>query len=339
MVDQVIFGLSRQFASFFQDDLFYAFLQIGVFLAFTVTALRTWRSSRQRTVELFSAVLFGLLLEQGDILIFGTYRYNKNWILIGDVPLAIALTWSMVIAGAMNLSDALGVPGYDNFERYPGRRGTLRWLASGLPAPLSDALWALLLDVALDAIAIRIGLWTWTIPLDEGWFGVPWGNFIGWLFVAAFFSFFTRLVRSSKRGSWQWLVPFLSFAGLIGVLVPFVRFERMISSSYNNAVWVIFAITLAIFILTVWYGSRKAQVFRRGSPDSWLLLVRLTIHGLFLFSLLATGIFLQLPILLVVSLTLLAIEFWLMRDSLRDLFTQRLLLFKSSCLPDSWHID
>ena len=293
-----------------------------------MTAFRTWRSSRQRTLELFSAVIFGLLLEQGDILLFSTYRYNTNWILVGDVPLAIALTWAMIIVGAMSVSDSLGLPRAENLERLPGRRGTLRWLARGLPAPLADALWVLLLDLALDAVAIRIGLWTWTIRLDEGWFGVPWGNFFGWLFVAAFFSFFTRLVRYSKRAGWQWLVPFISFAGLIGVLVPFVRLERLIPATYNNVVWVIFAVTGAVFILIVGYGSRTQRISTSEALDPWVILMRLTIHGLFLFALVATGVFLKLPVLLIVSLTLLAIELWLDWDSLRELSMKLLMVFK-----------
>ena len=50
-------------------------------------------------MELVSAFVFGLLLEQGDIFLFGTYRYNENWVLLGDVPVAIALTWALIIAG------------------------------------------------------------------------------------------------------------------------------------------------------------------------------------------------------------------------------------------------
>src|SRR5438105_3137856 len=69
----------------------YAFLQVGVVITFGITAVRAWRHSRARFIELVSAFLFGLLLEQGDIFLFGTYRYNKNWLLLGDVPVAIAL--------------------------------------------------------------------------------------------------------------------------------------------------------------------------------------------------------------------------------------------------------
>ena len=92
-----------------QPMVLYAVLQLGVLGMFGITAVRAWRHSRARLVELLSAFLFGLLLEQGDIFLFGTYRYNLGWVLVGDVPIAIAMTWALIIAGAMNLSDALGI--------------------------------------------------------------------------------------------------------------------------------------------------------------------------------------------------------------------------------------
>ena len=132
---------------------------------------------RRRLLELLSAVPFGLLLEQGDIAIFGSYAYNQGFFIkLGGVPVAIALAWAMLITSSMFISDALGVP-----PRL---------------APMVDATLTILLDFSLDAIAIRQGLWHWNIPLDRGFFGVPAGNFYGWLFVAVGFSAWTRVVRT-----------------------------------------------------------------------------------------------------------------------------------------------
>ncbi len=329
---------------FFSSPAFwYAFLQFGVLVTFVITALRAWKHSRARFVELVTAFLFGLLLEQGDIFLFGTYCYNEHWILLGDVPIAIALTWALIIAGAMNITDALGIGeaesgerggrngerGAGSEEREPAKRKEILWMIRGLPAPIADAVWAILLDLAIDAVAIRLGLWTWTIRNDEGWFGVPWGNFFAWLFVAFWFSFFTRLVRAKfetrflpKNGFQisQWFVPFLAFAGLIATLVPFVAIENTAAlpfipdnaSVYNNSVWVIFALTLATFVgVTAWAMMQKRAA--RESADHWLLLLRLIIHGLFLLALLATGIYLDAPLLLIVAVALLLVEIILTR--------------------------
>src|SRR5216684_3997971 len=114
----------------------FGLVEVVMVVLFVLSARFAYRSGgRQRLNELLSAVPFGLLLEQGDIKIFGSYAYNQGFFLkLGSVPLAIAL-------------------------------------------------------------AIRQGLWHWNIPLHAGFFGVPAGNYYGWLFVAFGFSAWTRWVR------------------------------------------------------------------------------------------------------------------------------------------------
>lgn len=326
-----------------QSAFWYAFLQLGVLVTFAITAVRAWRHSRARLIELLTAFIFGLLLEQGDIFLFGTYRYNADWVLLGDVPVAIALTWALIIAGAMNITDALGIRDVGTEERGASKakrettslpRNGVTWLMWGLPAPMADAVWAILLDLAIDAVAIRLGLWTWTIRADEGWFGVPWGNFFAWLMVAFWFSFFTRIVRARQVGgmaqgwSRQWLVPFLAFAGLIATLVPFVAIENTsalpfipdTAQVYNNNVWLIFALVLAVFVGVMGWALLQKRTARERA-DHWLLLVRLVIHLLFLAALVFTGIYLSAPTLLAVALVMLAADvglMWHWRSELGD---------------------
>lgn len=323
----------------FQPAFWYAFLQVGVLVTFGIAGVRAWNYSRARFVELVSAFLFGLLLEQGDIFLFGTYRYNENWILLGDVPVAIALTWALIIAGAMNITDALGI--------------------RGLPAPMTDAVWAVSLDLALDAVAIRLDLWTWTISADQGWFGVPWGNFFAWLMVAFWFSFFTRRVRARAETGRaqnsrfpnvrQWFIPFLAFGGLLTTLVPFVALENTAAlpfvaddaSSYHNQVWIVFAATLGLFCgVTLWALLQERSP--REPADYWLLGVRLVIHLLFLAALVTTGIYLSTPLLLVVAVGMLAVEavfLWHWRNDLRNLllslkFLRRQLTLTRNSITD-----
>ena len=156
------------------------------------------RRGRLPFLELISAALFGLLLEEADQLITESYHYADAWILQLDrAPLVIGLTWALLIAGAMRITDALGV-----------RR---RW------APFVDSVLAIMLDLAFDAIAIRMGLWTWRgMGATDGWFGVPAGNFYAWLFVTWAFSFVSRWLRDAARTrpalEWiQLLVPIPAF--------------------------------------------------------------------------------------------------------------------------------
>ncbi len=271
----------------------YAIVQLGVLAVFIVIAYRAARISRERLLELLTAVVFGLLLEEGDILIFRTYRYDPHWFAFDLVPPAIALCWAMIIASAMNISDALGID-----ERI---------------APIADAVWAIILDLALDAVAIRLGLWKWNIPLDKGWFGVPYGNFYSWLWVAASFSFFTRMVRrrAAKRGArqslWQLLVPIGAYGGLLLSILPYAMIQRLYLREIGSD-WILFLIAFAAFALVTLRGVLASSRIPREAPDAYLMTVRYLVHLYFLWALLATGIFLQLPVLLFISLTMLAIE-------------------------------
>ncbi|MBI3915241.1 MAG: carotenoid biosynthesis protein [Chloroflexi bacterium] len=289
-------------------DWVYAFVQIGVLAVFLIAAIRAARHSPARLLELFTAFAFGLLLEEGDIIIFQTYRYDAHWFRFDLVPPAIAMSWALIIASAMNISDALGID-----ERL---------------APIADAVWAILLDLALDAVAIRLNLWTWTIPLDQGWFGVPYGNFYAWLFVAASFSFVTRWVRrrAATRGArqslWQGGAPFAAYAGLLVSIVPY-SFLQSIIFRRSQTDGTLFAIALLVFALLT-----LRALMRRGTPrepaDSFLAAVRYLIHLYFLWALLGIGLHLQFPILLWVSLAMLAIEVALAAQTHRAFFSDLL---------------
>ena len=269
----------------------YGLLELAAVGLFGLSMWFTFRTyGRQRVVELLSAVGFGLLLEQGDIAIFGSYTYNPLFFLrIGAVPIAIALVWALVITSSMFMSDAIGVP-----PRI---------------APISDAMLTILLDLSVDAIAIRQGLWHWNIPPDQGFFGVPAGNYYGWLFVAFGFSAWTRLVRGShRRGApWlQWLVPLPAYLTLLAAFVPFIVVQDSFFGGRGGG-FPPLLLTLALF------GSVTArQVMRsRGNlPGPWSLslLPRLAVHLYFLATGVVLGIFERLPVLLGPALAMLILE-------------------------------
>jgi hypothetical protein len=262
--------------------------------------------------------MFGLLLEEGDQLIFGTYEYASGFVLsIDRAPLVIGLTWAVIIAGAMRITDALGV-----------RR---RW------APFVDSVLAIMLDLAFDAIAIRIGLWTWRdhltgtpLSADAAWFGVPAGNFYAWLFVTFGFSLLTRWLRDrAPRGSameWlQLLVPIPAFGILLLSLVPFVVLQPFVDPTPGGGM-LMFVVTFAAFLAAaawaVWGpGRAKPDGEKNAILDIRLAFVtRAAIHLFFLGALVVSGFALRLPVLLAVALVLLAAELplaWLTAARLR----------------------
>jgi hypothetical protein len=278
----------------------YLALEIGATAFFLGALIAAARRGRLPALELVSAAAFGLLLEEGDQLIFQTYHYNDAWVLVLDrAPLVIGLSWALIIAGAMRLTDALGVR-----RRY---------------APVVDAVLAISLDLAFDAIAIRMGLWTWRgIAPTDGWFGVPWGNFYAWLFVTLGFSLLTRWLRDGARGrpSREWLqllVPLPAFALLLTGLIPFIAVKPLIDDAPGGG-GIPFLVTLAGFVLisgwAVFGPDRAAPNGERMAILDLRLagLTRVAIHCYFLGALLVMGLATQLPVLLGVALLMLGAE-------------------------------
>jgi hypothetical protein len=278
----------------------YLLLEAGAAAFFVLAALLALRRGRLPFLELLSAAMFGLLLEEADQLITESYHYADAWILQLDrAPLVIGLTWALIIAGAMRITDALGV-----------RR---RW------APFVDGVLAIMLDLAFDAIAIRMGLWTWRgVGATDGWFGVPAGNFYAWLFVTWAFSFVSRWLRDAARTrpglEWiQLVVPAPAFVMFLVMQVPFWIMKPLIDSTTGGGL-ILFLIALAGFI-----GAAGWGVFgpNRGAPDGASTAIldlrlafatRVAIHGFFLLALFAMGLASREPVILVMALVLLAAE-------------------------------
>ncbi|MDQ4035955.1 MAG: carotenoid biosynthesis protein [Chloroflexota bacterium] len=281
-------------------NLLYLVLELGAAAFFLLACWLALKRGRLPFLELASAAAFGLLLEEGDQLIFETYHYSSDFFLAVDrAPIVIGLTWALIIAGAMRITDALGVR-----RRF---------------APVVDSVIAISLDLAFDAVAIRMGLWTWRgIGLEEGWFGVPAGNFYAWLFVTAGFSLVTRWLRHAARErpvlEWlQLLVPIPAFALLLAGLVPFTILQPLVDPAPGGGL-ALFALTLLAFVaVSVWaiWGPDRGQP--DGAAEAILdlrlaFVTRVAIHVVFLIALFSLGLANTDPMLLVVALLLFAAE-------------------------------
>jgi hypothetical protein len=283
----------------------FLFLEVAATVLFVGAAIAALRRGRLPFLELMSAAAFGLLLEEGDQLIFQTYHYSPDWVLVLDrAPLVIGLTWALLIAGAMRITDALGVR---------------RWTA-----PFVDAVLVIMLDLAFDAVAIRMGMWTWVgIEPDQGWFGVPAGNFYAWLFVTLGFSLLSRWLRdrSARRPNLEWLqlaIPIPAFVILITAIFPFALILQLTGAEPGGGLW-LFALTLAVFVAIAWVGIFGAG---RQAPDGQAnaivdlrlaFFTRFSMHGFFLVALIWMGLVTQLPVLLVTSVALFAVDVVLSR--------------------------
>jgi len=278
----------------------YVLIELGAGGLFAAAAWMALRHGRLPFLVLISAATFGLLLEEASQLIFETYHYSPDWIVAIDrAPVAIGLVWALILVGAMRLTDALGVR-----RRY---------------APFVDSVLAISLDLAFDAVAIRIGLWTWRdVALTDAWFGVPAGNLYTWLFIVLGFSLLSRwlAVAAHTRPSLEWLqvaVPIPAFAVVLTSLIPFIALKWIVDPSPAGGMSM-FLPTLAVFVGVALYGIWREDVNVRAYGHRAIgevrlaLAVRLQIHGFFLVALLALGLASQHPALLAVSLALLVAE-------------------------------
>lgn len=111
-------------------------------------------------VELSALVLYGYVLERVAILVFASHTYGDAWLAAPlGVPLAVAAVWAAVISSGMAVAARLG-------------------FGSPLGRGAAAALLGIVLDLLMEPVAVRVGLWQWTPP--GPWLGVPVGNFVGW---------------------------------------------------------------------------------------------------------------------------------------------------------------
>lgn len=248
----------------------------GVIALFVACGWRAWRLA-QRTVDqdsntashslsiLLSAALFAWLFEDLNVLQAagrGSYSYNPRFqIFLDQVPLFIALAWAVILWTAMRMTDAAPL-------RMPARVA-------------ADATLAVLLDLSFDVTAIRHFFWWWHgVGFDEAWFGVPAGNFFGWLYVALSFSTLTRGLDfltgklSPRRRQWRPLlqlcaVPPLAFALYRTLENPTnILLQRAGWTSDRAALMAFFAVFFIIAASAVWPSRLSRSPFSAPSLPS-----------------------------------------------------------------------
>ncbi len=243
--------------------------------------------------QLLAGVIFGVMLEWATIQQLHAYQYGRFPIMIGgEAPLAIGAGWGVIIYAARQYARATSLP---------------RWAR-----PLLAALLALNIDLAMDAIAIRLGLWDWGQGLDFQYFGVPWANFWAWFWVVIFFSAGLEYLAADQRFWRRWLGPAAAvLLGVAGVLLTNYFIVYIAPRSwYEAAIALVIGGALALVL-----ALRPKVLFRPlPAPARWTPLV---FHGFFLAAGVISGVIFHPPILLAVSLLMTVIAWRLHRVSPR----------------------
>jgi len=268
-------------------------MEIIVFMLFIVCLRHAWRTGPEDVLRLAAGVLFGLLFEMATIWQLKAYSYGTFLLMISDVPLAIGIGWGVIIYSAMLFSDTINLP------------ESIR--------PVLDGLLALNIDLAMDAIAIRLGMWDWGQGLHFQYFGVPYANFWAWFWVIVSFSTGLRWLTSQARGLWRWLAPFGAvLIGLAGVLIANAFIVTIVPRQFYELT---IGFPLGISILLVLLHRPKFTSRSPALPAFW---VPFGFHAYFLTAGLLSGTILDPPILLAVSMIMFSISIYLHRSALRS---------------------
>lgn len=153
-------------------------------------------------VEFLALVAYGYALEAVAIRVFASHAYSDAWrVALGGVPLAVAVVWAAVIPAAIAVAARLGF--------------TARLTGAAAAAVLATSL-----DLLMEPVALRSGLWQWTPP--GPWLGVPIGNFVGWGIIVGSYAWgasapgegpTSLLGRATRRG----LLAAFSIVALVAV--------------------------------------------------------------------------------------------------------------------------
>ncbi len=267
-------------------------MDLMCFVLFGIILRHAIKRGARYVIELFSSLFFGMLLEELNVIISHEfYVYGTDFlIMIDKAPLCIGMGWAVIIYSVMLFTDSLSLPEYVK--------------------PFLDSSLALLIDLSMDAVAIRLGYWTWKIPLNDGWFGVPAGNFIGWSFVVLYYSLLLRFTRRNIN-----LEKYLDIKILIFIILPFIGYGLLFSSLFvtmsiismvtrDQKLQLIGFVILQLIFMSI-YIPKFRQIFRVHEIPFEAHVVPLSFHITFTAALIITGIVFVLPVLLPISLFLL----------------------------------
>jgi hypothetical protein len=255
--------------------------ELVVLALFLICLVHAAKQGWSGVVRLLSGVVFGLLLEVATIHQLQAYHYGTFGVMVFDVPLMVAVAWGCIAYSAMTFSNAARLP---------------EWAR-----PILDGLLALNIDLAMDAVAIRLGMWDWGQGLRFNYFGVPFANFWAWFWVIVSFSAGYRLAALIRGRLGRILAPFAAVAiGLAGVLATNALIAFLIPFAWHGPLVAATLVAALVIVLT-----QRPKLPRGAPPPTWA--VPLGFHAYFLVAGLTSGVILQPPFLLLASLAMIGL--------------------------------
>ncbi len=243
-------------------DIFWirALSQLGIYVTFALYLGASVRRGPRDYVPLLGTVVYAVVFEHFNMLRYahtrgGYYYHPRSWLFLwNDVPLYIPLAWAFIVATSRALTDEIVTPAWAK--------------------PFCDALLALLIDLSLDVIAIRLHFWTWRgVAWNQAFLGVPADNFLGWLLVTFTFCALTRRLWRRPLASRRDTVnrSAVQLALLPGAAyVLYLALEAVVHGGYTlfhaNTLERQFGVlsgVLVLFLIIVLAGNRRGAAEQR----------------------------------------------------------------------------
>jgi putative membrane protein len=186
-----------------------------------IALFENWGWKRTGAVALIVVVLAWMVEALGSQtgFLFGGYDYTDRLSpqLLG-VPVVIPLAWLMMLPPSWAIGKIIA-------DKMTGRFA--HWLVHGVFSGMAMTAW----DFFLDPQMVHWGFWVWDHP--DGFFGIPWSNYLGWLVVSTGITWIVRpdnlpvyplvliytitMVLQAFGEAFFWSLPGPALAGLLAM--------------------------------------------------------------------------------------------------------------------------
>lgn len=264
-------------------ELIYRLSLIGAFLIVGITLWHAW-GDRDRIAFFGLSIIYGFLVEKATIALFGIHSYPEEHFFpyLWEIPISVLLAWGVIIYASLMAGWHLGL-----------QRSRLAVFVG---------LFTLHIDLAIDAIAVRIPFWTWHLP--GTWFDVPLVNFVGWYSVALLFTgFFLSFKERVESYALAGLVSLLASTSLLIVIVAV--WLRFVSPSADTEM-IVFSTLMISSLAYVVRGEVDPSLYLDRFPVETFLSIVL-IHLFYIQTILYYGYHQDEPLLLYISITMMTV--------------------------------
>ena len=244
--------------------------EFSMYALFILCLVHAVRKGWTHVFYLLGGLLFGLILEYVNVVSNMGYVYGQFLVMFGkaplNIPLCIGVGWGIIMYSSRLFTDAFRLP---------------LWTSAAL-----DTLLAISIDMSMDTVAYRLHMWHWDWsgtglnPLTAEWFGVPFGNFFGWLMVVFFYSTSSRLLERAfgvrPQSTWKaaavpLLAVMLSQVALYMMLVYVDRFLYTYFGITSLHRFLTFLAVLLILVAARYYRIKGVKGAHPLPAVTWLV--------------------------------------------------------------------